>query len=162
MSQSELAAQTRIDAVQINRYARDRARITWKNFEKILAVFPPEHQAQLLRAYLLDAVPPQWHSLFEIHALVLGLVNETKPLPAEFEALDEKLAEAFRFVASKSDQPAIRDLVMDLARLLRGEITRPTRTATHLSSQEQRRAEGELRKAEKAQPPLALKRSSRP
>lgn len=131
MSQTDLADKTGIGLVQINRYARDRARIAWDNFEKILDVFPPEHQAILIRAFLLDSVSDRYHGLIDITTTVAGEIHEPRPLPDEFNELPEELQAAFQFIASRSHDAAVADLIVDLARILCGEseIRQPPKPA---------------------------------
>lgn len=119
LSQAELADQTHIGAVQINRYMRDRARVTWDGFEKILDVFEPAQQAMLIRAYLLDSVATRFLPLVEIHTTISAdTVADAAPPPYEFMGLPADFERALRYIATKSHEKTVTDLIEDLAALL--------------------------------------------
>jgi transcriptional regulator with XRE-family HTH domain len=128
ISQVRLAELTQLDSVMINRYARGRSAIGWDSLEKLLAAFSPQQQATLVCAYLRDCFSDRYHGLVEITPLVAGPVSEPALPPVEFDGLPADFLAALRFIASKAHEDVVRDLVEDLARLLRGQVNLNTRS----------------------------------
>lgn len=118
LSQTELAASTGISIAQINRYARGRTDIRPKILAQLLAAFSTDHQARLIRAFLLDQVPAEHANAVTIHART-ELVSE--PAPDGLEDLPDDVRNALRFIGTRASEAPVRDLILDLARILRGE-----------------------------------------
>ncbi len=149
LSQAELAAQTKIGAVQINRYTRGRAEIGAGNLERILDVFAPAEQAKLVQAFLLDSIAERFRALVEIKTTLHAAVSEPSGVSYEFENLPEDFENALRFLASRAEEKTVRDVIEDLAALLR---PRPAFNAAEAARQAllHRAAQGDLPPAKKA------------
>lgn len=103
---------------QFSRYCNGRGSVGPSVVSKILPAFPEESQSALVRGYLLDQLSSEALRHVEIISRT-GIVSE-----AESDGLDQLPADvkqALRFIGSRCSERPVKDLILDLARILRGE-----------------------------------------
>lgn len=117
--QIALAARLQMDPSQLNKYYHGRASVRPATLQKLLAAFPPSHHPALVRAYLLDLIPSECAGQLEIR---IRDRDEASPsLADDLRHLPDDVQDALRFIGSKCHERPVYDLVLDLARLLRGD-----------------------------------------
>ena len=107
---------------QFSRYCNGHGDVSAGILSKIIAEFPEVIAADLVRAYLLDQCPLNLQPLVEIHSRA-GAVQESTP--DGLENLPADVRTALRFIGSRCHERPVLDLVIDLSRLLRGEVNGP-------------------------------------
>ncbi|MDR2983091.1 MAG: helix-turn-helix domain-containing protein [Puniceicoccales bacterium] len=119
LSQAALAKELKMDISQFNQYCNGRATVGGAVFVKISKRFPPETQAHLLRAYLLDCIPRGQEKLVDIHE---RLEAAAEPESDGLEYLPDSIKNALRYIGARCTERNVADLILDLERLLKGNI----------------------------------------
>ncbi len=110
MTQKELSDLTSIKPPQVNRYVRGTSNIQPEILGSLLKAFPEEKRAELLAAYLKDAIPDGFDHLVAI------LTNEAlvKEDTAAFRLPEETDPELQRIIASLTKRAIQRKEVRDM------------------------------------------------
>ncbi len=117
MSRSDLVKATGIHRTSMSGYVRGTTPVGPRTLRTICAAVPEAHQPVLVRAWLLDQVPREMQNMVEITARTDALREDAvPPLPS----CSDDIRRGLELLARKSVHPPVRDLILDLSRLLDG------------------------------------------
>ena len=105
---------------QLSRYFTGRAPVGPLVLEKILSVFPEDTRPALVRAYLLDQIPPGCRDQLSVQ---IGGTKPAKPTADGLSHLPHEARDALRFIGAKCHERPVLDLVLSLSRLLRRDAS---------------------------------------
>lgn len=121
-SQRELADATHIKAPQVNRYTRGTSNIQTDGLRAILKAIPDGHRAELLAAYLKDAIPEEFSHLVTILTNDCR-VKESKDDDDDFrlpEEADPELREIVKLLIRRAvARKEVRDMLKNFNDLMR-------------------------------------------
>ena len=115
------AARLGMDSSQFNKYINGKARVGDAVLKKLLAGLPEIYHGSIIRGHLLDQLehlPIAQRNQVEIAIRSQSLAE---PEPDGLADLPEDVRRALRFIGHRCTERPVLDLVLDLARLLRGE-----------------------------------------
>lgn len=114
-SQQELISATGIHRTSMSGYVRGSTPVGARTLRRICDAIPEPQRPYLVRAWLLDQVPREMQSLVEILPRS-EMVREEAPALAP--DCPEEVRRGLNLLARKSVHAPVRDLILDLARLL--------------------------------------------
>lgn len=114
-SQSDLIAATGIHRTSMSGYVRGSAPVGARTLRRICDALPEQQRPFLVRAWLMDQVPPELQSLVDIHPRSETVREDTS---AYLPDCPRDVRRGLELLARKSIHAPVRDLILDLARLL--------------------------------------------
>lgn len=114
-SQQELIVTTGIHRTSMSGYVRGSTPVGPRTLRRICEALPETERPFLVRAWLLDQTPAELESLVEIVPRT-EVVREDQPSP--FTDCPAEIRRGLELLARKSVDAPVRDLIVDLSRLL--------------------------------------------
>jgi transcriptional regulator with XRE-family HTH domain len=114
-SQQELIVATGIHRTSMSGYVRGSTPVGAKILSRICEALPEQQRPYLVRGWLLDQVPAGLQSQVEILARTDAVREDPAPVALDCPA---EVRQGLELLARRSMHPPVRDLIVDLARLL--------------------------------------------